>query len=45
MTIDEFSKHLIERAVAELGEAKNKEGKEQGADGKALLERLQVCWH
>ena len=37
MTIDEFSKHLIERAVAELGEAKNKEGKEQGADGKA-------CW-
>ena len=37
MTIDEFSKHLIEKAVAELDEAKNKEGKEQGADGKA-------CW-
>lgn len=37
MTIDEFSKSLIERAIAELDEAKNKEGKEQGADGKA-------CW-
>jgi hypothetical protein len=37
MTIDEFSKHLIERAVAKLDEGKNKEGKEQGADGKA-------CW-
>ena len=37
MTIDEFSKNLIERAVAELDEEKNKEGKEQGADGKA-------CW-
>lgn len=37
MTIDDFSKHLIERAIAELDEAKNKEGKEQGADGKA-------CW-
>ncbi len=37
MTIDDFSKNLIERAVAELDEAKNKEGKEQGADGKA-------CW-
>lgn len=60
MTIDEFSKHLIERSVASLSEkygekcpkcgkspcecdkeevkeAKNKEGKEQGADGKA-------CW-
>jgi hypothetical protein len=37
MNLDEFSKQLIERAVAELDEAKNKEGKEQGADGKA-------CW-
>jgi hypothetical protein len=37
MTIDEFSKSLIEKAVAELDEGKNKEGKEQGADGKA-------CW-
>jgi hypothetical protein len=37
MTIDDFSKNLIERAVAELDEEKNKEGKEQGADGKA-------CW-
>jgi hypothetical protein len=37
MTIDEFSKSLIERSIAELDEAKNKEGKEQGADGKA-------CW-
>ena len=37
MTIDEFSKSLIERAIAELDEGKNKEGKEQGADGKA-------CW-
>ena len=61
MTIDEFSKHLIERSVSSLSEkygekcpkcgkspcecedkkevkeAKNKEGKEQGADGKA-------CW-
>lgn len=62
MTIDEFSKHLIERSVTSLSEkygekcpkcgkspcecekekeevkeAKNKEGKEQGADGKA-------CW-
>ena len=37
MTIDEFSKSLIERAIAELDEEKNKEGKEQGADGKA-------CW-
>jgi hypothetical protein len=37
MTIDEFSKSLIEKVVSELEEAKNKEGKEQGADGKA-------CW-
>ena len=37
MTIDEFSKSLIEKAIAELDEGKNKEGKEQGADGKA-------CW-
>ena len=37
MNLDEFSKQLIERAVAELDEGKNKEGKEQGADGKA-------CW-
>jgi len=37
MTIDEFSKQLIEKAIAELDEGKNKEGKEQGADGKA-------CW-
>lgn len=37
MTIDDFSKNLIERAVAELDEEKNKEGKEKGADGKA-------CW-
>jgi len=37
MTIDEFSQSLIERAIAELDEGKNKEGKEQGADGKA-------CW-
>lgn len=60
MTIDEFSKHLIERSVSSLSEkygekcpkcgkspcecekeevkeAKNKEGKEQGVDGKA-------CW-
>lgn len=37
MTIDDFSKSLIEKVVAELDEAKNKEGKEQGADGKA-------CW-
>lgn len=37
MTIDDFSKNLIEQVVAELDEAKNKEGKEQGADGKA-------CW-
>lgn len=62
MTIDEFSKHLIERSVTSLSEkygekcpkcgkspcecgkekeevkeAKNKEGKEQGVDGKA-------CW-
>ena len=40
---DNFSKSLIERSVAGIdgkdcfGEAKNKEGKEQGADGKA-------CW-
>mgnify|MGYP006267017379 CR=1 FL=1 len=33
----EFSKSLMEAATIELSEKKNKEGKEQGADGKA-------CW-